>query len=298
MKDFTHALEQSLTGAIAARERARARRRRRVAFAVPAFACAAAVAFAALPAADRPSSAPEILRAASAAASEQEGLTGFGGFRYVRQSYRLDRQVLRHVCRTCEPEVIGRVQLEQTREAWVGADWQARSIWREPRKLGGEGDSSDWRDMANPTGEIDQKLVGQPVFDVPLDQLPTEPQGLRRALLDGVKGEDDRTTRIWALMQAADSILGLSNAPADLRGAAYALLAGIEGAEALGETRDSRGRTGQAIRISDSGERRFTFVIDPGSGTLLESIADYGAGPDTTATYEASARVAAIGDRP
>ena len=127
MKDFTHALEQSLTGAIAARERARARRRRRVAFAVPAFACAAAVAFAALPAADRPSSAPEILRAASAAASEQEGLTGFGGFRYVRQSYRLDRQVLRHVCRTCDPEVIGRVQLEQTREAWVGADWQARA---------------------------------------------------------------------------------------------------------------------------------------------------------------------------
>jgi hypothetical protein len=289
MKDFTLALERNLTTAIGARSR----RRRRFLLAVPALAAAAAVAFAALP--GSPPTAADILRTASAAAAEQRGLVGFGGVRYVRIDYRADRDLMRSVCRRCDPEVIGHAVVEQTSEQWVGADWTGRVVWGAPRRLAGSGDDAGWRSLANPPGEDELRAGGQTVHRTPLEQLPADPGQLRAALEpEGAS----REARIWELMLGANAILGASNAPADLRAAAYDMLARMEGATALGERRDRRGRTGQAIQITDTGERRFTFVIDPGSGTLLETVADYGQGPDTTATYDASARVAAVGERP
>jgi hypothetical protein len=108
-----------------------------------------------------------------------------------------------------------------------------------------------------------------------LDALPTDPAGLRAALLARYKGGggDMPTDRNQWLYSVASSVLIDLTVSGAVRSAAYQVLAGLPGVRAIGAVKDERGRAGQAVattqRLGDQGTFEVRLVFDPHTGTTL-----------------------------
>jgi len=108
-----------------------------------------------------------------------------------------------------------------------------------------------------------------------LDALPTDPAGLRAALLARYKGGggDMPTDRNQWLYAVASSVLVDLTVSGAVRSAAYQVLAGLPGVRAIGAVKDERGRPGQAVattqRLGDQGTFEVRLVFDPNTGATL-----------------------------
>jgi hypothetical protein len=108
-----------------------------------------------------------------------------------------------------------------------------------------------------------------------LDALPTDPAGLRAALLARYKGGggDMPTDRNQWLYSVASSVLIDLTVSGAVRSAAYQVLAGLPGVRAIGAVTDERGRAGQAVattqRLGDEGTFEVRLVFDPQTGAPL-----------------------------
>lgn len=183
----------------------------------------------------------------------------------------------------------GRYQLEQTRseETWIPADLEAMT-WIAQRELGVRPltpqDEVAWRADGSPTAWTydkgtpgEREVVAAPgereVFSTEdwdwrivfagrpltrMDEIPDTPEGLRALL-----GEQElarRTTEIIAYFPVS----------AEVRAAAYRLLASLPGVSAAGEVKDPLGRPGQAIEYpGDPAATRVRLVIDQSTGAPL-----------------------------
>lgn len=147
-----------------------------------------------------------------------------------------------------------------------------------------------------PCREIrDQRFYG--MTPKQLAALPAEPEQLKDALLDlqgdwaayapkatkqpirALRGE----ARVRALSDVAGTLLALAPAPAEVRAAAFRMLAGLPGVKAEGQATDPLGRPGVVISLplettvplglstapEQLGTYRRQWIIDPGTGTLL-----------------------------
>ena len=113
------------------------------------------------------------------------------------------------------------------------------------------------------------------VSQAELDALPTDPAGLRSALLsrsDGGGGDMPTDRDQWLFTVAASLVIELpvSN---EVRAAAYRMLATLPGVRELGVVHDMHGRPGQAVAFQQDsgGNGRFEvrLIIDPDTGQAL-----------------------------
>ncbi len=108
-----------------------------------------------------------------------------------------------------------------------------------------------------------------------LDALPTDAAGLRGALLRRYHGggSDMPTDRNEWLFSVAGSVLMDLPVSGAVRSAAYQVLAGLPGVRALGAVKDQRGRSGQAVAVTerhgDQGTFEVRLVFDPNTGAPL-----------------------------
>ncbi|WP_205696104.1 hypothetical protein [Conexibacter sp. SYSU D00693] len=317
MKDFTTALEHDLVRAITAHE-ATAATGRRLTPAAPAavsrrpgrwvvgvpVAALAAVALVALLPAGGPgagTSAASVLRAAAASAATG-GEEGFGGVRWVRYTVRRTQPVMAFVAEGQPWRQEGRVTDEQDAATWVDADWQGVTRHEPGRLVEASGTGRAVDDAVAspgvPAGEEPYRRAEDAIDRVDLRRLPREAAGLEAALRAARRPGLDAATARWDLVVSVVRLLSFANAPADLRAAAFGVLGRLEGARALGEQRDSRGRAGQGVEFDVTPDQRVRLVVDPGSGDLLETTTSTPGGYDTRVTFDASARVERAGQTP
>jgi len=109
---------------------------------------------------------------------------------------------------------------------------------------------------------------GLPFYD--LDDLPTEPQSLRRALKDGqLEGFAPESVDDLSVLGA---VLAQPNATPSLRAALFELAADIEGVELIPDAIDPLGRRGIGI-ASATFSNETELIVDPATSAIL-SITD------------------------
>jgi hypothetical protein len=115
------------------------------------------------------------------------------------------------------------------------------------------------------------------VSQTELNALPTDPGGLRAALLERYHGGggDLPTDRDQWLFSVGSSVLIDLPVSGAVRGAAYRMLAALPGVRSLGVVHDARGRAGQAVAIVLAEPQMGTFevrlIFDPATGQALAS---------------------------
>jgi hypothetical protein len=120
-----------------------------------------------------------------------------------------------------------------------------------------------------------------------VQQLPTDPAKLRAFLVARIAANDDKVARGASAgesyVQLVDSLSGLLldvPAPADLRAAAFRVLAEIPGMHSMGVVTDSEGRSGVGIELtqrSGGGWWHSELVLDPATNLILASRMSAGA---------------------
>jgi len=107
----------------------------------------------------------------------------------------------------------------------------------------------------------------------PRSELPTEPAALRRYLVGRWKAYSGDRLSDFELFRTGADIAFSVRLPAEVRAAAFRMLAGIDGVQSLGQVADQRGRAGVAVgyaRKGDSGNWvQPRLIIDPGTGQPL-----------------------------
>jgi hypothetical protein len=107
----------------------------------------------------------------------------------------------------------------------------------------------------------------------PPTKLPTEPAAMRRFLLDRWKAYSGERLSDFELFRTGVDIVFNLRLRAEIRAAAFRLLADIDGVKNLGRVTDQRGRAGVAVgyaRKGDSGNwAQPRLIIDPGTGEPL-----------------------------
>ncbi len=139
-------------------------------------------------------------------------------------------------------------------------------------------------DLAEPPSDRRLRHTGRPfAFGADrlsyhqLERLPTDPSALERTLTGMVerrRGEipatfDAGQARAYLLFTLVRDSFEAPTSPA-LRAALYKLTATAPGLELGGAVTDAAGRTGTAVSVV-LGDARFVLVVDPHSGTLLET---------------------------
>ncbi|MBN6051292.1 CU044_5270 family protein, partial [Nonomuraea sp. RK-328] len=139
-------------------------------------------------------------------------------------------------------------------------------------------------------------LVGRPMTRAALSRLPATPEGLRAYLESAIAkqyGKEYATIDVEGeLFQNGARIVMDLPVSAEVRAAAYRMMAKLSGVTAQGEVTDPLGRGGQGIgRRLPNGEEQ--FVVDPGTGRALAFVSTI-VGPDGTRsrTYSAVTRSA------
>jgi hypothetical protein len=128
-----------------------------------------------------------------------------------------------------------------------------------------------------------------------LDQLPTEPDALLKAIegpgfLD--EPEDD-----FGVLSGIGALLRDAYVDPAHRKALFLIVGSIEGVDVVEAYRDPLGRLGTALSLGDSG-RSVTLVFQPRTSRLLEEAETHEDGAFFEATYVQTAIVKAIGERP
>jgi hypothetical protein len=140
-----------------------------------------------------------------------------------------------------------------------------------------------------------------PLYKVPLDQLPTDPQQLGTLLIDAHK--DGRWTPggSWNPLPAnvkydvlRDLLVLLTdaNATSEQRAAMIGVLTNYEGSTPLESVKDHNGREGRGVDIP-TGRATVRVIFDPDTSELLEW-----SEPGEVHTYLQFGHVAHIGDTP
>ena len=280
------------------------RSRRAGALVLAGAACAAIAVAAALP--GRTASP---LEAAAAAAAGQAGPDDFAGYRYVDVSeYRRSSWMVPE--EDCEPVPAGSGQEPDPRclrgpratftsegrvELWIDARWDGVRRDHGSRVVDAQGDpdlaAELERDGGRPASTIAYEYGDGPFAEVPLAELPTDPDALLRVLSaafddgrwsgnpsHGAGGTDtrDEGTRRHELAVMVAHLLAEANATPELRAAGFGVLARLEGVRDLGEVRDRHGRSGHAVELRSTvrhGEApqpaRVRVVFDEDSGDVL-----------------------------
>lgn len=112
-----------------------------------------------------------------------------------------------------------------------------------------------------------------------LYDLPADPEKLRSVLLDAVpKRDGSEVDRLW---RGGVAVVAYAPVSAEVRRAAYQMLADLPGVRSLGPVKDASGRSGVAVArrgprgdvsgidTKVPGEREFRLVIDPSTGQAL-----------------------------
>ncbi|MBO2458040.1 CU044_5270 family protein [Actinomadura violacea] len=105
-----------------------------------------------------------------------------------------------------------------------------------------------------------------------LRELPTDPEGLRRYLLNhpdaNERNRQDGQSDSQYLLDCVGVLLVDEPIPAPVRAAAYRMLAALPDARSR-QVKDPLGRPGVEIALAESGDYRTGMVIEPSSGRLL-----------------------------
>ncbi|GAA0924676.1 CU044_5270 family protein [Virgisporangium aurantiacum] len=115
-------------------------------------------------------------------------------------------------------------------------------------------------------------LAGQPVTEAELAALPTEPAALRTRLVAKLRAGNGQENENYALFYAARGLITDLPVSAQVRAAAYRMLADVPGIELLGKVVDQGGRSGFAVaytRRGDAGWGQIRLIIDQGTGSVL-----------------------------
>ncbi|MEV4018270.1 CU044_5270 family protein [Nonomuraea angiospora] len=106
-----------------------------------------------------------------------------------------------------------------------------------------------------------------------IEQLPTDPEALKAWIADKVDngdGDADPAAREWFVANSLVSLLGDLPAPPKVRAAAFRALATIPIVKSIGTMKDSLGRAGDGLEISDLGVD-LKVIIDPETSLVLGS---------------------------
>lgn len=159
------------------------------------------------------------------------------------------------------------------REVWIAADGSGRLIRTdgEPEFLT-EQDQAIWEAAGRPiVGGTDDQIFGPGGFSTEaLAALPTEPDQLRRHLIDELAGSSKPIEA--ALFDRIRQLLSESDLAPELRISLYRVAATIDGIELLDNIADREGRPGAAVGLTytHSGiERRSVMIFDPSTAELL-----------------------------
>jgi hypothetical protein len=124
-----------------------------------------------------------------------------------------------------------------------------------------------------------------------LRKLPTDPAQLlayfqSHTSNDQENKQDDETPDEWAF-EAAERMLMDEPVPAQVRVAAYRMLAGLPGVRTIGAVTDPLGRAGVAVEMRGESDPKMSerIIVEPSSGRLLaresfavSAVEDYPAG--------------------
>lgn len=143
-----------------------------------------------------------------------------------------------------------------TRRVWLGHHKPGRLI--QPDGVIGE------TSLDPATFHIGARTV---TWDQLLD-LPRDTDALYRLIRADVQGAGNDTSS--EMFVAVGDLLRESPAPPDLRQALYLVAAKIPGITVTHQLRDATGRAGTGISRTDSGGSTVTYLIDQGTGALLE----------------------------
>jgi hypothetical protein len=292
--------DDEITHLLATADRRTRRRRTRIATVAALATVAATATLAALPTSQAPTAAA-ILTTTAQTAAAQDAPAPWTGYRYVQ---------------TLELREQPGYTIERTQRWWSDSRWQGRSTStarlvsgtiEAPApppglKPGAAGRASRNyakyvladRDFTTPD-DLPNLYGDGALADVPLSELPTDPDRLGKLLFEAQKdgrwtpggGWDpvaDHTS--YQVLRATVTLLTLANVTPDQRAALITTLTRYEGAAPLPEAHDRRGRAGRGVMIAG-----VTIIFDPATSEVLEW-SERG----ETHTFLAAAQVEEIGD--
>ncbi|ROS72087.1 CU044_5270 family protein [Cellulomonas sp. PhB143] len=209
-----------------------------------------------------PASATDVLMQAADGAAAQPAATS-GEYWYVRSTVRDGSQLPyeREIWKSKDETVLRDGASAALAAAEAGADELDPALIRTERI------SDSTEGGTRPTTFGDETSL---TWDE-LDALPTDPAKLRKVLDERLADYDvDPDYKLWNEITA---LLSESPATPELRRALWEVAATVPGVELLGTTADSAGHDGTAIELDLTARRlpRYTVVVDPTDGTLLES---------------------------
>jgi hypothetical protein len=291
--------------------RPRANRRSwRIAAAMAAATAAAAGALAALPGDEgtEPETAAGLLRGAAAVAADQPEPPAWAGYRYVKQIRRFTNKPLAPPKRGGPSGYNGQPTTgEQTQETWVDREWHGRSVAERGKVVDGPGDPLPAHD--SPYSYADEGALAE----VPLDELPTDPQRLYDLLVAAYKdlrwgrgswapGSPTAESLHYSVLFEVLHLLTVANTTSEQRAALIEVIGRYEGVKPLPSARDHLGREGRGVEIPvedvlRSDRTRVQVIFSPDTSELLEwSVNGYN--PGEVHTFVRFGHVAEIGDRP
>lgn len=151
----------------------------------------------------------------------------------------------------------------------AGESWTTRDGLNWHKSLLPKGELTKYKASAEPFVVCDKGIDFQK-----LQSLPAKPDALRAELREMMLHNDDGPVppehQDQFLISCLTGLLGDQPAPPKVRAAAFRALAGLPGAERLGDMKDSTGREGTGLAIT-SGETRNELIIDLETSLILET---------------------------
>jgi hypothetical protein len=300
------------------------RRSWRAAAAVATATAVVAAGLAALPDSERRSSplpltAAGLLRTTAAVAADQPEPPAWAGYRYVKSRNRWTYRPMAFDKGSRVPRLTGPpYTIQQDEEVWVDRRWYGRRLAPAGRVVAGEAPRNDYflqpHDMRAP-GDMPNLYGDGPLAEVPLSELPTEPQALYDLL--AASNQDLRWSpgnAKWApgyptapqarydVLRSVLLLLTEANTTSLQRAGLIGVLGLFDGMRPLPSVRDHLGREGRGVEIpvsDDLGRAQppVRVIFAPHTSELLEW-SQGGVNPGQVHTFLAFGHVGAIGDRP
>jgi hypothetical protein len=145
-------------------------------------------------------------------------------------------------------------------------------------------------------------LAGSTVSAAELAALPSEPAALRQWLLNRLALNNVQEDASYTLFVAGTAIVLNPAVRAQVRAAAYQMLADLDGVTSIGQVKDQHGRSGVAVGYARKGDgghwAQSRLVIDPKTGqALADEDWDLGSGSTPAATGELLSYTLVTGSR-
>jgi hypothetical protein len=266
-----------------------------------------------------PLTAAGLLRTTAAVAADQPEPPAWAGYRYVKSRNLWTYRKLEFDKGSRIPRLTGPpYTIEQDEEVWVDRRWYGRRLAPAGHVVSGEPMANEYflkpHDMRAP-GDMPNLYGDGPLANVPLSELPTEPQALYDLLV--ASNQDLRWSPgnpSWApgyptapqarydMLRSVLLLLTEANATPSQRAGLIGVLGLFDGVRPLASVRDHVGREGRGVEISvaDEGGRPqapVRVIFAPNTSELLEW-SQGGVSPGQVHTFVAFGHVGAVGDRP